>query len=403
LDLKSGYPWWAVRNGLMHTFPALQEDLRCDVAIVGGGITAALIANELATHGHEVAVLERRDIGWGSTSASTAMLQYEIDTHLVDLTRDYGEEQSVRAYRACADAIPQLRDLGKSLREVDWAPLDSLYLASRERDSKPLQEEFALRQAHEFPVEWLPRSEVMRRYAIDAPCAILSRLGARIDPYRFTSRLLSRLQGDGVGVYDRSDVVDIACTSRGVTLRTDGGATVRARHVVLAAGYESQRWLKKRVARNHSSYAYISDPLDPEALGYLRKTMLWESARPYVYLRSTGDDRVLVGGEDDDVDVPARRDARVDKKAKVLQKRVAKLLPGFNLQPAFAWAGTFAETDDGLPIFGSHAGTGPRMQFAMAYGGNGITYSMAGAALIRAQIERRKHPLQTIFGFERLG
>ena len=53
MDLKSGYPYWAVKNGLMHPFPPLQVDLRCDVAIVGGGITGALIADELAGHGRK--------------------------------------------------------------------------------------------------------------------------------------------------------------------------------------------------------------------------------------------------------------------------------------------------------------------------------------------------------------
>ena len=38
----------------------------------------------------------------------------------------------------------------------------------------------------------------------------------------------------------------------------------------------------------------------------------------------------------------------------------------------------------------------------MAYGGNGITYSMLGAGLLRAGIERRRHPLARLFGFDRL-
>jgi len=42
------------------------------------------------------------------------------------------------------------------------------------------------------------------------------------------------------------------------------------------------------------------------------------------------------------------------------------------------------------------------VHFAMAYGGNGITYSAIGAGLVRARIERRRHPLQTLFGFDRL-
>jgi len=58
VDLKSGYPYWAVKNGLMYAFPQLDADLRCDVAVVGAGITGALIADELAGHRHEVVVLD---------------------------------------------------------------------------------------------------------------------------------------------------------------------------------------------------------------------------------------------------------------------------------------------------------------------------------------------------------
>ena len=38
----------------------------------------------------------------------------------------------------------------------------------------------------------------------------------------------------------------------------------------------------------------------------------------------------------------------------------------------------------------------------MACGGNGITYSMIGAGLIRASIDRLKHPLKTLFSFSRI-
>jgi glycine/D-amino acid oxidase-like deaminating enzyme len=119
-------------------------------------------------------------------------------------------------------------------------------------------------------------------------------------------------------------------------------------------------------------------------------------------MRNTGDGRLLVGGEDDAIDIPARRDARVERKAGKLVKKIARAMPALELTPVFAWAGTFAETEDGLPFFGPHPQYGPRVQFAMAYGGNGISYSAAGAPLIRALIERCKHPLARLFSFERL-
>lgn len=100
--------------------------------------------------------------------------------------------------------------------------------------------------------------------------------------------------------------------------------------------------------------------------------------------------------------MPARRDARVAKKSRALLKKLRTLLPHLQVEPAFAWAGTFAETRNGLPFFGPHGQYEPRVHFAMAYGGNGITYSMPGAGLLRALSERRKHPLASLFSFDRL-
>lgn len=403
MDLKSGYPWWAVRNGLMREFPALGEDLCCEVVVLGAGITGALIADELVRHGHEVAVLEQRDVGWGSTAASTALLQYEIDTHLVDLAARYGERQAVLAYRACAEAIPVLGKLAREVGAVDFADMDSLYCASRRRDLDTLAEEFRMRRRHGFDVEWLTPEAVRSGFGVTVPGAILSRQAARIDPYRMAWRLFARMARAGARVFDRSRIEAIRGGPRGVRVRMRSGHEVRAEHLVLAGGYGNQRWLSKSVARNRSSYAFITDPIEPGRLAALRRTMVWETARPYLYLRSTGDHRLLVGGEDDAIDVPARRDARVDAKAARLARRLGRLFPDLDARPAFAWAGTFAETDDGLPFFGPHREHGPRVHFAMAYGGNGITYSMIGAGLVRARIEGRRHPLARLFSFARTG
>ena len=280
MDLKSGYPFWAIKNGLMHAFPPLQADLRCDVAILGGGITGALIADELATHGHGVAVLEQRDIGWGSSAASTALLQYEIDTHMIDLAKRYGEADAVLAYRQCAQAIVLLQDKARDIRDVDFACMDSLYYASKRRHARVLREEFDLRLRHGFQVELLEPEALQENYGIEAPVAILSHQAARVDPYRMAYRLLARLEKRGSPVFDRTRVVDIQATSRGVTLRTEGGQVIRANHLVLAAGYANQQWLKQKVAQNRSSYAFISDPIESETLGPLQDTMVWESARP---------------------------------------------------------------------------------------------------------------------------
>src|ERR1700759_3605261 len=105
--------------------------------------------------------------------------------------------------------------------------------------------------------------------------------------------------------------------------------------------------MKQTVAENRSSYAFVTDPIERSALGPWSHTLLWESARPYIYARTTGDGRMIVGGEDDAINAPPRRDAKVEKKAATLLKRARRLFPQMPLTPDFAWGGTFAETKDG--------------------------------------------------------
>jgi glycine/D-amino acid oxidase-like deaminating enzyme len=129
--------------------------------------------------------------------------------------------------------------------------------------------------------------------------------------------------------------------------------------------------------------------------------VFWETARPYLYVRSSADGRLIIGGEDDALDIPLRRDARVGSRAQRLLRKFERWFPEVSLELAFSWAGTFAETKDGLPYFGAHPQHGSRVLFAMAYGGNGITYSAIGARILRNTLDGVTHPCARLFSFAR--
>ncbi|MGN6226418.1 MAG: NAD(P)/FAD-dependent oxidoreductase [Dyella sp.] len=401
MDTKSGYPWWTVSNGLIGQFPSLRTDTQCEVAVLGAGITGSLVAHALAEAGMDVLAIDRREAGWGSTAASTALLQYEIDTPLVDLIKRYGET-AARAYQACDEAIDTLAGIVAGMGEpVGFRPCGSLYFASKRRHVAALKREYQARQRHGLPVEQLDAAGVRERFGIDAPLALWTPHAARLDPYRFARVMLGQLGRRGVRVHDASEVQEWTAEPQGLRLRMSNGTQVRCAHLVVAAGYETQRWLKQRVAVNHSSYALITEPLDALPL-QLHDNVIWESARPYVYLRGTDDRRIIIGGEDDRLDLPAKRAAALPRKVGKLMDRLHALAPDIQPELAFSWAGTFAETDDGLPFIGNAPGHDPRVHFVMAYGGNGITYSTIAAAIVRDAIQGRRHPLDALFGFGRL-
>src|SRR5690554_6570644 len=87
MDLKSNEPFWLIKNGAIRSYPSLRNNLECDVLIVGGGITGSLIAHQCIKDGYNTILIDKREIANGSSSATTSMLQYEIDTPLYELDR----------------------------------------------------------------------------------------------------------------------------------------------------------------------------------------------------------------------------------------------------------------------------------------------------------------------------
>jgi len=85
--------------------------LRCDCVVVGGGITGALAGYHLAEAGVDAVILDRRDIGTGSTSGSTGLLQYEVDVPLRELIHKVGKQAANRSYLLCREAIGKLAGL----------------------------------------------------------------------------------------------------------------------------------------------------------------------------------------------------------------------------------------------------------------------------------------------------
>ena len=139
-----------------------------------------------------------------------------------------------------------------------------------------------------------------------------------------------------------------------------------------------------------------------EFTGWHQRCLIWESARPYHYLRTTDDGRMIVGGEDDLFASAERRDRALHGKVRKLARKFARMFPDIPFEPGFCWAGTFADSDDGLPYIGRHPDY-PNAWFAAAYGGNGIPFGLLAAEIIRDGELGRGHAAAELFGFDRPG
>ena len=401
MDLTSDTPLWPALDGVPHAYRPPGGDLEADVVVIGGGITGALVAHALVSAGRDTIVLDRRDIGRGSTAASTALLQYELDRPLTELREIVGREDADRIYRACSDAIGQLARQVETLRApVGFSRRESLYLVSRASDLDAHRQERIARRAAGLDAEWVDHDELQRCYGIDRPAGILSTGAAEVDPYALTHALLADGRHRGLRVHARTEVRRVKASEDGVRIRLGEGHSVSCRHVVFATGYETHQFVGVGDARLVSTFAIASVPAALPSPWRESRALIWERADPYLYLRTTADGRVIVGGEDEDFRDPGHRDSLLPAKTERLAHRFRELFPGAELEVERAWAGTFGETRDGLPYIGAHDDW-PSCQFAIGYGGNGIVFSVLAAQIVRDAIDGRANPLANLFRFGR--
>jgi glycine/D-amino acid oxidase-like deaminating enzyme len=181
-NLRTGVPVWKGRRATPVETERLDRDLTTDVLVVGAGITGALTAQALAADGIKVVIADRRGPAEGATIASTALLQYEIDTPLTILTRKIGADKAARAWRRSRLAVDSIADLVAELGVADVARRDTLYLAGNVLDAKGLERESAARRTIGIDSYTLGRAALADTFGVRANAALQSHGSLTIDP-----------------------------------------------------------------------------------------------------------------------------------------------------------------------------------------------------------------------------
>ena len=128
--------------------------------------------------------------------------------------------------------------------------------------------------------------------------------------------------------------------------------------------------------------------------------IIWEAADPYLYIRTTPAGHVICGGEDAEISDSDERDALNDAKTKTLEKKLGKLLSMIDPTADFSWSGSFGDSKTGTPTVGPVPKM-PNCYAAMGYGGNGITFSMMAAQMLRGMITGVGDPDSDLVSFGR--
>lgn len=367
------------------TVPAarLTRDVRTDVLLVGMGISGAMIAEALTAAGLAVIAIDRRGPMQGSTSATTALVQYEIDVPLSVLSRTIGRRKAETAWRRARLAVA---NLSASIDELGIAceksTRPSLLIAGNRLRAGGLREEAEARRAAGLYAEYLTAGSLRDRFGIARAGAIVGPGNLALDPRRLTAGLFLKALERGARFYAPVEATTFETSRRGVDVATRAGPVISARRVVLATGYELMSIVPSKGHSVASTWVIATRP-QKRAL-WPEEAFIWEASDPYLYVRATVDGRVICGGEDEHFSDEATRDALLDEKAARISDKLSRLLPAIDPRPDFAWTGAFGMTPTGLPLIGP-VPRHPGVHAVLGYSGNGITFSRIAAEILRAE------------------
>ena len=368
-----------------------------DVLIVGGGMSGSLCAYVLSSHGLAVTVVDRNEIGKGSSVANTGLLQYRSDKMLCEFADEIGEEKARLFYQMCLEAMDDLTVMNEQLVDAsDYIRRDSLFYASTKEDGKKVRREYEYLIKYGFPAEYLEHSILQKKYRIDKPCAIRTWHDADVNPYKFILALTKKNLQQGASYYENTDI-DLKSIHNG-KVSTREGHQITFEKIILATGYTQMYPVIKEKCRIHRTYAFCSEPIEK----YLWKddVMVWETRNPYLYFRTTVDHRIIAGGLDEEQDNLVEDDAATLEKCREIAKQIEAIFPHIDIRISHAWNALFGKSNDGLPFIGTDPNQ-PSVYYVLGYEGNGTCYSMAGARMICDVMMGNPNPYKDIVKIDR--
>ncbi len=371
-------------------YPPLVGAVSAEVVIVGGGITGITLAYLLAKEGKKVAVLEKESLLKSSITAyTTAMITAQVDTALTDLKKIFGEKEGPLVWKAGMETIDTIEKIIQDENiSCEFARVPAYVFSREEKEWKSVEEEGIAATQAGFPVSI--KKEGTDLNFPHTGYYILSRQ-AKFHPLKYCLGLRAAAEKYGALFYENTEALFIEGDSPVEVITKEGKAV--GSWVVIATYNPFNKpvalYGKKGIYVSYMCELSIPKEILPEAL-YIG------GDNPYHYFRvDKGEttDRLIIGGEDH------RKEIKInpEKKYEALLNYAKNILGGHDFTVKEKWSGNIIESWDGLPFIGVYSQKEPHLLVATAFSGNGMTYSMISALILKDHILGENNPYAKIF------
>ena len=220
--------------------------------------------------------------------------------------------------------------------------------------------------------------------------------GAQLNPYKYAHQLLNVSWSNGLKVYENTEVISISYLPDGVEVITNYGYKIKGKKVIIATGYNTERFTKRNIGVKTVTYNIATKPVK-NLEGWHNKVLIRDNNDPYNYYRTTSDNRIIAGGEDVDFLPGIFNEEVAEEKYKILEQKLKFMFPNIkDIEIDYKYCGAFESTQDNLGFIGEDKNH-KDLWYCLGYVANGILFAILGGMMLTKLYKGEKDKDMNLF------
>lgn len=372
---------------LIENVSSLNQDISCDVCIVGGGLTGLTCAYLLSKSGYKIALLDKDSLAYKTSGNTTAKITSQHNLFYHYLANSFSMDFAKTYLEANQQAINNINSIITSENiDCDFEIQDNYVYTNSDSFVSTIKDELDIVNSLGFPAKLVDNTSLR----IKMLSAICFPNQAQFHPRKYMAGLCKCILDRNGEIFENSKVIDIKKNNDFYDVCTQNH-TVSAKYVIMATRYPIINFPGFYFLKMYQSLSYViaiqtKQPLFDGMYINAETPNLSFKTVPYKDKRL-----VLVGGLDHKLGTPCSEEKPYEYLTSIAKGMYSDASVLFN------WETQDCISLDKLPYIGEFSHLMPNVFVATGFKKWGMTFSNIAANIICDFILKRNNPYSNTF------
>lgn len=370
---KESLSLW-LKDGLSSTLPILEEDIDCDVCIVGAGITGITTAYKLNEAGLKVVLIDKAEPINLTSGNTTSKFTFQHSLIYKDLLEKHGAENTRLYYEAQVEALNFVRSLiVEHDIPCDFRETSAIVYATNKEDFEEIKKEQSAYEELNIPYELIDDIPLVKEGYGGLQVANQFEL----NPVKYLDFLMSYLLDQGVSIFKNTEAKEVVKDDTQTHILTSNKKVISCKDLVIATGYPFYEDKGLFFTRLEALRSYLlafptTDSLDENIMMISNE----KHAHSMRFSKTDGTNYLLVGGGGHKV-------GQADSEMESYRQLINFAKNNFDLdEPAFRWSAQDYRSLDKIPYIGNLTSENENIYVATGFNKWGMASGSLASLLI---------------------